>query len=307
MRPEASAITGAFGYTGKYIARRLLDRGERVITLTGNPNRQNLFGTDVKAFPFHFDRPELMAEALIGTRVLYNTYWVRFNRGDVTHDRAVANTIALFRAAKLAKVQRIVHISITNPDLNSRLPYFRGKALLEREIQSSQMSNAIIRPTVIFGFEDILINNIAYLLRKMPLFVVPGSGQYRLQPVYVDDVAQIAINAADEIANIVVDAAGPEIYSFEDLVRLIGRAVGSRAKVLRLPPRVALSAARVIGAFIGDVLITKEELEGLMENLLISDSAPSATTRFSTWVSENAPTVGATYASELRRHYLTSR
>ena len=137
MRAEASAITGAFGYTGKYIARRLLDRGERVITLTGNPNRQNPFGTDVRAFPFHFDRPELMAEALIGTRVLYNTYWVRFDRGDVTHDRAVANTVALFRAAKLAKVQRIVHISITNPDLNSRLPYFRGKALLEREIQSS--------------------------------------------------------------------------------------------------------------------------------------------------------------------------
>lgn len=172
-----------------------------------------------------------MAEALIGTRVLYNTYWVRFNRGDVTHDRAVANTIALFRAAKLAKVQRVVHI--TYADLNSRLPYFRGKALLERETQSSQMSNAIIRPTVILGFEDVLINNIAYLLPKMPLFVIPGSGQYRLRPVYVDDVAQIAINAADETANIVVDAAGPEIYSFEDLVRLIGRAVGSR--VLRLP------------------------------------------------------------------------
>src|ERR1035437_6497210 len=189
--PAMNVVTGAFEYTGKYIARRLVNLGETVTTLTGNPGRTNEFGPAVKVFPFRFEEPEAMAASLTGARVLYNTYWVRFDRRDATHERAVKNTIALIRAAKMAGVQRIVHISIANPDVNSSLPYFRRKALVEEEIQRSNMSYAIVRPTVIFGTEDILINNIAYLLRKLPVFVVPGSGQYRLQPVYVEDVARI--------------------------------------------------------------------------------------------------------------------
>ena len=216
-----NVVTGAFGYTGKSIARRLLQSGETVVTLTGNPGRTNEFGAAVKAVPFRFDDPEAMAASIRGARVLYNTYWVRFDRGDASHDRAVKNTVALIRAAEMAGVQRIVHISITNPSVSSGLPYFRGKALLEEEIRRSKMSYAIVRPTVIFGAEDILINNIAFLLRKMPVFLVPGDGEYRLQPVYVEDVAQIAVDAGRQPENMIVDAVGPETFPFEQLVRLM--------------------------------------------------------------------------------------
>ena len=297
------AVTGAYGYTGKYITRRLLQLGEPVITLTGHPGRRNEFGTAVKAFPFCFDDPATMAQSLAGVRVLYNTYWIRFDRGRATHDRAVANTRALIRAAELAGVERMVHISITNPDPQSRLPYFRGKALLEEDLRRSRLSHAIIRPTVVFGREDILINNIAFLLRQAPVFLIPGSGQYRLQPVYVEDLARIAVEAGHSSGNTTIDAVGPEVFSFEELVRLIARTVGSRARVLHAPPLVALTAARFLGAIFRDVVLTGDELAGLMDNLLVSASAPTGSTCLSRWLAENAAVVGARYAHEIGRHY----
>jgi NADH dehydrogenase len=299
-----NAVTGAFGYTGKYITRRLLMLGESVLTLTGHPGRSNEFGASVEAFPFRFDDPAAMAESLCGVRVLYNTYWIRFDHGTTTYDRAVANTRALIRAAEIAGVKRVVHISITNPDPESPLPYFRGKALLEEEIRKARFSYAIVRPTVVFGMEDILINNIAFLLRKLPAFIIPGTGQYRLQPVYVEDLASIAVEAAHSPGNVVIDAVGPEIFSFEELVRLLAKAVRSRAVIRHGSPRLALAAARVLGAVFHDVMLTGDELEGLMAGLLISGNVPTGLTRLSRWLTDNAGALGTRYASELNRHYL---
>jgi NADH dehydrogenase len=302
-----NVVTGAFGYSGKYISRRLLKLGESVITLTGSTGRVNEFGSAVKAFPFRFDDPDAMAKSIAGAHTLYNTYWVRFDRKDETHDRAVRNTIALLRAAKIAGVQRIVHISITNPSLNSSLPYFRGKALLEEEIRKSQISYAIIRPTVIFGLEDILINNVAFLLRNFPAFIVPGDGRYSLQPIYVEDVAQIAVEEGHLSENVTVDAVGPETYQFEQLVRLISKTLGSRARLLNAPPWLALLASRVLGMAFADVVLTRDELKGLMANLLVSTSAPTGQTLFSDWISANVANLGKSYASEISRHYTEAR
>ena len=277
--------------------------GEPVITLTGHPGRPNEFGASVKAFPFRFDDPQAMAESLAGVRVLYNTYWIRFDRGARTHDRAVANTRALLRAAEIAGVERVVHISITNPDPKSPLPYFRGKALLEQDIREGRFSHAIVRPTVVFGVEDILINNIAFLLRKLPVFLIPGNGQYRLQPVFVEDLARIAVEAAHSPGNVAIDAVGPDILSLEELVRSVARAVTSRAVLLHAPPGLALAAARILGAVFHDIVLTRDEVEGLMASLLISTSAPTGSTSLTTWMTDNAGALGTRYASELHRHY----
>jgi len=298
-----NAVTGAFGYTGKYIARRLITSGETVITLTGNPGRPNEFGSKVNAFPYCFNDPEAMAGSMAGAHTLYNTYWVRFDRRDETHDRAVENTIALIRAAKMAGVRRIVHISITNPDLNSKLPYFRGKALIEDEIRRSQMSYAFVRPTVIFGAEDILINNIAFLLRKLPIFIIPGDGSYGIQPIFAEDVAQIAVEAGKQSESMTIDAVGPEVFQFGKLVQLVANAVGSNARLLNGPPWLALFASRVLGMALSDVTLTGDEVKGLMANLLVSKSAPTGRTRLSDWLVDNAATLGEHYASEINRHY----
>lgn len=297
------AVTGSFGYSGKYITRRLLQTEHQVLTLTGNPHRPNPFGEKVKAVPFHFDQPEKLTASLKGVTTLYNTYWVRFDHGRATYDRAVENTRILVRAAAHAGVRRIVHVSITNPSERSPLPYFHGKALLEADVRRSGMSYAILRPTVIFGAEDILINNIAYLLRRFPVFAIPGDGSYRLQPVFVEDMAEIAVRAGDGSENFTLDVVGPKIFTFTELVKALKLKVGSRARLVHLAPGLALTLARLLGVFLRDVVLTREEVSGLMADLLISADPPTGHTSLLGWLDQNRDTVGAHYASELGRHY----
>lgn len=296
------AVTGAYSYTGKYITRRLLAQGHEVITLTGHPGRPDPFGGQVKAYPLEFEQAGLTA-TLAGAEVLYNTYWVRFDRGENTQPRAVENTRTLVAAAQAAGLRRIVHISITNPDADSSLPYFWGKAANEKAVRESGLSYAILRPTVLFGNEDILINNIAWLLRRLPMFGQMGDGQYRIQPVYVDDVARLAVEAGACSDNSVCDAVGPDIFTFDELVKLIGEKIGHRRPIVHIPPRLALTAAQLISLFVQDVLLTPEEVDGLLAGLLVSREPAQGTTHLGDWLEANRQSVGARYASEIERHY----
>ncbi|MBI3998574.1 MAG: NAD(P)H-binding protein [Armatimonadetes bacterium] len=298
-----SVVTGAFGYTGRAIARRLLERGEGVRTLVGRQGRADPFGGRIAAFPLSFERPDELAGALRGAATLYNTYWIRFPHGGVTFEHAVQNTLTLFGAARRAGVRRIVHLSVTNPSTASPLDYFRGKAVLEEALMSSGLSYAIVRPSLVFGEGDILLNNIAWLLRRFPVFAIPGSGAYRLQPVSVEDVAAIAVDAGRRDDNLVIDAVGPEIYTFEELVSLMARTIGRRALLVHVPPRLALALSRIVGWIVRDVVLTRGELDGLMAGLLVPDSPPIGRTRLSEWLVQNAEAVGRQYASELARHY----
>lgn len=300
---ELNVVTGAFGYTGKYITKKLLSLGKRVRTLTGHPNRPNPFGNQLSVATFNFDNPAELTRNLQGATTLYNTYWVRFPYGQVTYDKAVENTKTLVSAAKEAGVRRIVHISITNASEESPFPYFRGKGILEKTVIHSNLSYAIIRPTVIFGHEGILINNIAWFLRKLPVFAILGEGNYQLQPVFVEDVAEIAVNAGQSNDNMVIDAVGPEIFRYEELIRLIADKVQSKAKIVHLRPGFALFLSKFIGYMVNDVVLTRDEVEGLMENLLVSKNSPTGKTRLTDWLSRNARIVGTCYASELTRHY----
>ncbi|MGO8927839.1 MAG: SDR family oxidoreductase [Limisphaerales bacterium] len=298
---ELHVVTGAFGYSGKYIATRLLQAGHRVRTLTNSVGRPNLFGDQVEARPFHFRDKAKLVESLRGAAVFYNTYWVRFNHGDFSHSTAVDNTLKLFEACKEAGVRRVVHVSITNPSEGSPLEYFRGKARLERALVESGLSHAILRPTVLFGKEDILINNIAWCLRRFPLFVVFGDGQYRLQPIYVNDLAELAVEQGRESANTIVDAIGPETFTYRDLVGEIGSIIGKPRAIISLPPSLGYASGWLIGTFTGDVMITREEIRGLMQNLLCTKSPPAGSTRLTNWARANAATLGQHYASELAR------
>jgi NADH dehydrogenase len=297
------AVTGAFSYSGKYITKRLLERGEQVITLTGHPDRPDPFGGKVRAYPLDFSDPHGLTESLRGVDTFYNTYWVRFDKGSNTQPAAVENTRKLVRAAAEAGVRRIVHISITNPSVDSLLPYFWGKAANEKSVIESGMEYAILRPTVLFGKEDILINNIAWLLRRFPFFALPGDGSYRLQPVYVDDLAALAIDTGYAQGNFIWDAVGPDNFTFREMVEVIGKTIGHSRPLLEVHPQLALSAAQFISLFVNDVVLTPEEVDGLMANLLVSKEPPRCKTSLRAWLMENKAMVGAQYASEIKRHF----
>jgi NADH dehydrogenase len=302
MGQQFAVVTGAFGYSGGYIARMLRARGTRVRTLTAHPPAVNSYGDSLEVFPFNFERPDELARSLEGASVVFNTYWIRFAWRGMTYDRAVANNRALIEAAKRANVPRFVHISITNASRDSPFSYFRGKGLVEESVKTSGLSYAILRPAQLFGGgKEILVNNIAWLVRKFPFFTVPGNGKYRIQPVFVEDLANLAVEAASQTGDTVIDAVGPEIFAFDEFVRVIARTLGSRCRVIHTSPRIALGLASILGRIVGDVVLTRDEIDGLMADLLVSNGPPTAPTRFSEWLARNAPAVGLRYTSELAK------
>lgn len=296
-------VTGAFGYTGRYVTHRLLERGDEVRTLTGRPMADSPFGDRVPAVPFRFDDPGALAESLKDADALVNTYWVRFEHGDATYAKAVENTRRLFAAAKAAGVRRVVHVSIANPSEDSPLPYYSGKAALERSLRESGLSHAIVRPTVLFGGTDVLVNNIAYLLRRLPLFGVPGYGRSGIRPVHVDDLAAILVGQTLATEDATIDAVGPETFAFRDLVRRIRDAVAPKTPVLRVPRWFAWLGGRAAGPFVGDVVLTWQEIRGLTTGLLETDGPPTGAAVFTEWLAAHADELGREYASELGRHW----
>jgi len=302
MNPQATfAVTGAFGYSGRYIAERLLAEGHVVRTLTNSPGRESPLAGRVEVHPLAFADASALKLALTGADVLVNTYWVRFNHRDFTFAQAIENSLRLFDAAKAAGVRRIVHVSITNPSEDSPFEYFRGKARLERALGELGLSHAILRPAVLFGGEDILINNIAWMLRHLPLFGVFGECRHKLQPIHVEDLAALVVQHARGTEDVVVDAIGPETFVYRELVETIAQAIGVHKRIMSIAPWQGLAASKTLERITGDVLITREEIGGLMAGLLATDSAPTGTTRLSDWARANAANLGRHYHSELAR------
>jgi uncharacterized protein YbjT (DUF2867 family) len=303
IEPGFDVVTGAFSYTGRFIARRLLDGGRRVRTLTNHPQRPGAADMPVGFAPLQFADRAALVESLRGADVLYNTYWVRFPHGTITFDTAVDNTRTLIAAAVEASVRKVVHISVSNPSLDSPLPYYAGKARTEAIVQESGLPWAVVRPTLVFGVGDVLINNIAWLLRRMPFFVIPGLGDYRVQPVAAEDVAEIATWAAAQTGNVAVDAAGPDILPYTELVDGVGIAIGRRPWLIHVPPALTVMAGKAVGAYLRDTILTREEVQGLMDGLLVSKDPPRGKRHIDDWLLANSTTLGARYSSELDRHF----
>jgi NADH dehydrogenase len=298
------AVTGAFSYSGSHIARRLLESGRKVRTLTFHPDRPHPLRDRVQPFPYLFDDPTALTDTLAGVTTLYSTYWVRFDHGTTTFADAIANSRALFRAARRAGVTRVVHLSIANPSIGSALPYYRGKALVEVALADVGIPHSIVRPTWIFGGErEILANNIAWILRHSPVFAVPGDGSYPVQPVHIDDLVRICLEAAEVDGNWTIDAAGPETMSFEQLVRAIRYAIGARAPIVHLPRPAMATVSRALGLLVRDVVLTPSEIKALTAGLLVSHDPPQGRLAFTDWLEQHGRSIGQSYANELRRHF----
>ncbi len=302
---KIDVVTGAFSYSGRFIAALLLERGRDLRTLTNHPRPDDPLASRIPTYPLNFSDDAALVTALTGTDTLYNTYWVRAPHSGLTHSVGVDNTKRLIDAARRAGVRRIVQTSIANPTASTR-SYYRGKAALEDAVRSSGLSYAIVRPTLLFGEGDVLINNIAWLLRHLPVFAIPGDGRYRLQPMHVKDHAALQVEVGSEGADVVVDSAGPEIFTFDELVHLLRRAMNLHTLVVHVAPVLALAAATVAGRLAGDMLLTRDELDDLMDDILISHEPARGTTRLSDWLPLHRDEVGRRYASEIARHYRIS-
>ena len=275
-------------------------------SITGHPQRENPFGNQVPLHPFNFDRPKELVKTLQDTDTLFNTYWIRVDHDGRTHQQCVEQTRVMFQAAREAGVHRIVQVSITNADPGSDLPYFRGKGQVEEALRDLKgVSHAILRPTVLYSTEDILLNNIAWTLRKFPAVFLPGRGEYGIQPVFVQDLAELAIQMGEQQENVEVDAVGPEVYSYAMLVKTVRGKIGARCAVLPMPGGLTYLAGKALGLMLGDIVLTRDEIKGLSRGLLVSRSSEPANclTKLSEWLDEHGDELGRSYANEVKRHY----
>jgi uncharacterized protein YbjT (DUF2867 family) len=297
------AVTGAFGFTGRAIARQLVDKGLDVVTLTRRVDHSDPLARSIEAVGLDFGRPADLTAALEGVTTLFNTYWIRFPRGAESFERAVAETAVLIGAARQAGVRRIVHISVVGAAYEAPTPYVRAKAVVEDIVRSSGLEWSIVRPTLTYGPNDILVNNMAWALRRLPIYGLPGAGTYTIQPVHVDDVARICLELSDGEAGRTVDAAGPDILPFRVMVETVRSAVGSRSIVIPMPGWAVLTAGRLLGVIVRDVVLTPNEIEELTTSFLTSSEPPLGRIRFSEWVAANAGGLGRAWSSELARNY----
>lgn len=298
-----NAVTGAFGYIGRAITAKLLESGEPVRTVTTHPSKPSPFGDAVAAFPYDFDQPQRLAEHLMGSRTLFNTYWIRFPHGAETFESALENTGVLLEAARAAGVERVVHISVTRANAESDLPYYAGKAAQEQLVRESRLPYAILRPSLVFGPGDILVNNMAWLMRRFPLFPVFGKGDYSLEPIYLLDLADLAYVAGQRTEDVEWDAVGPETFTFKHFLTLLAEEISPSTSLVHVPPSLGLALGWLLGRLLGDILLTSDELKGLMDECLTSDDPPRGKTRFSRWLEIAGDSIGTDYHSELRRHF----
>jgi len=298
---KTHAVTGAFGYTGKALAEQLIAHGDRVRTLTNSPNREHQFGNQIDVYPFDFDDQTKLEESLRGVDILHNTYWVRFNHKLFSFDQAVENTKILFNAAKAAGVQKIVHVSILHADQADDLGYYKGKHQLEDALKELDLPFTIVRPGVLFGRGDILVNNIAWTLRSLPFFGTFGDGSYKLRPLHVEDMASLMLHAANQTSSSIVDAVGPESFTYRELIELIGSIVGISKPIIPVHPTLGYLVSKLVNVAKNDVVITRQEIEGLMRGLLDSSAPSAGETKLSTYIEGQKDILGIRYANEIKR------
>ena len=304
---QTDVVTGAFGYSGAAIARELRAAGHQVRTLTGHPGRASSGDAEIDVRPLDFADPDGLERDLRGAHTLYNTYWVRFSRGDATHAAAVANSRVLFAAAARAGIERIVHVSITHADIASPYPYFSGKASVEAHLREVGVRYAIARPAILFGGNGVLLNNIAWLLRRLPVFAIGGRGDYHVRPIHVDDLARLCVSLGRRTDDVTVDAVGPDSPTFREMVLAIRAAVGSRALLVPAPGWAIPPLSAALGAVLRDVLLTLEEYDAMAGGLADSDGPSTGSTSLSEWIASHGEELGRGYANELTRHYRLNR
>lgn len=295
-------VTGAYSYSGAAIARELQAAGRRVRTLTGHPDHAPA-DTHIDARPLDFGDPDELTASMRGAHTLYNTYWVRFAHGQIDHDAAVANSQTLFRVAAAAGIQRIVHVSITHPSPDSPYPYFRGKALVEQILAETGVPHAIVRPAILFGADGVLINNIAWLLRHLPIFAVGGHGAYRIRGIHIDDLARLCVTLGTRTDTVTVDAVGPQSLTFRELVDAIRTAVGSHALVVAVPGPVLTRLSAGLSLILKDTLLTRDEYGAMADGLADSDAPTAGSIALTDWITEHHAELGRRYANELDRHF----
>ena len=302
------AVSGAWSYSGRDVAARLLRAGYTVVSLTNRPVPDpDPHAGAVARIPYDF-APGALERSLDGVEVLACAYWTRHDRAPVghqgpwtSHALAVERSARIIDAAVRAGVSRLVWTSIANPGLDPDLSYYAGKAAVERLVEGSGLPHAILRPACFFGPGGILIENVAWAARHLPCVPIPAGPRYRIRPIHIDDYARAVVDAVGATGTFVRDATGPDRIEFGELVDYLASLTGGRARVVRLPIPACAVLYRLASGVMRETILTTDELKGLARNRLDSVEEPVGRIGLRAWLQDNVSMIGSRFLREPRR------
>jgi uncharacterized protein YbjT (DUF2867 family) len=248
MDAKIVALAGGSGFIGRAIARRLLAGGGITVrVLTRNPEkaRAHFDLPGVEFVSADIAQPASLKDALAGVSTIvdaiqFDGYPVENPQRGLTFERIdYGGALALIDAAKQAGVAQFIYISGAAADENSAHPAFRAKGRAERAIRESGLTYTIFRPSLVYGPQDKVVNGLARALRYAPVFGVPGTGRQKVQPLLVDDFAAcVMLAVSGRGRNGTYDIGGPDLMTFDEMMRIIMDASGHRRPLFHIPETI---------------------------------------------------------------------
>ena len=234
-------VFGGNGFLGRRIVRHLLDHGFQVRSASRHPERLGLAsrldaGPETATADIHDDSS--VAAALVGAYGAVNAVSLYVERGRVTFDAVHVEAAArVARLARASGTERMIHVSGIGSDPGSSAPYIAARARGEIAVQENFPGAIVIRPAVMFGPGDVFLTTVVRLLRILPVYPMFGRGETKLQPVYVEDVAEgiarVLSGAGGSVAS--YEFAGARVYTYKELLRTIADRIGARPRLVPLP------------------------------------------------------------------------
>jgi uncharacterized protein YbjT (DUF2867 family) len=280
-RRKLVTVFGGTGFLGRRIVRRLLGRGFTVRVAARHPKRvQAVFRPDepaplAVAADVHDD--VAVAAALVGAQGAVNAVSLYVETGRASFDAVhVDGAARLAKCAREVGVERLVHVSGIGADPESTAPYIRARGRGEFAVLQAFGAATLVRPAVMFGPDDAFLTRLVTLVWTLPIYPMFGRGQTRLQPVYVDDVAEAiarVLDRSDGADRPCYELGGPRIYTYQELLQSIANEMGTRVRTVPMPFAVWQALARV-AEFLPGAPLTRNQIALMRRDNIASDDMP---------------------------------
>jgi len=281
MRNRRVVVVGGPGFIGRYVVKRLAERGAVIVAVSRHASEALFlkpFGDvgQVALIDADLNDEAALAPALAGAETVVSSVGILYERGrqrfDAVHHRGPA-LLARFAAAAGAK--HFVHVSAIGADAASPSAYARSKAAGEAAVKAAFPAATVLRPSLVFGPEDDFFNRFAAMACLLPALPLIGGGTTRFQPVYVGDVADAAISALErpEAQGKTYELGGPKAYSFRELMELLLREIGRKRVLVNLPYGLASFEARFL-EFLPKPPLTRDQVKLLQRDTVVSPGTP---------------------------------
>ena len=217
-----------------------------------------------------------MARAVAGAFGVVNAVSLYVQRGEETfHAVHVVAAERLADEARKAGVERLAQISGIGADARSRSPYIRARGRGEQAVRAAFAAATVIRPAVMFGPDDVFLNTLIKMLRRLPAYPMFGRGKTRLQPADVEDVGEAVARGMQRAAMepLTVECGGPRVYSYEELLTTVARAANVRPILMPLPFGV-WHALAWLGEMMPGAPLTRNQIELMQVDTVVSPDMP---------------------------------